>query len=198
MLLGIANADKKRLGVFIRFQLKNRMRQDPDYTVDEFVSGICSKTKFKLLVQNKELFDSDIYEFFLRKLGYEFNYDDRILSRCLADKRDILRLLERQNMPAFYQGVQKYLKDMEDVKEYALESIEYDCLNWILDVELNSETFAALIVRFPMLDSYTQEICGYFLLKYIHDHIADRIDEKWLERYGLRNLKALQNQFWIL
>ena len=112
MLLGIANADKKRLSVFIQFELKKRMRQDPDYTVDEFVSGICSKTKFKLLVQNKELFDTDIYEFFLRKLGYEFNYDDKIISRALADKRDLLQLLEKQNMPAFYQGLQKYLKDM--------------------------------------------------------------------------------------
>ena len=198
MLLGIANADKKRLSVFIQFELKKRMRQDPDYTVDEFVSGICSKTKFKLLVQNKELFDSDIYEFFLRKLGYEYNYDDKIISRALADKRDLLQLLEKQNMPAFYQGLQKYLKDMESVKEYALESIEYECFNWILDVELNTNAFSALLVRFKMLDDYGQEICGYFLLKYIHDHIADRIDEKWLDRYGLKNLKALQNQFWIL
>lgn len=198
MLLGIPDKDKIRLGAFLSFQLKKWLRNHPDQSSDLFICGICSKPEFQSILEGKPLSDSSIYEYLLQKLGFAYNYDDRLASNYIANAKEMLEDLEFDQMASFYKRLNHYLKELESMDEYALESITHKSLLCMQEVDCSSRSFAALLLYYPILDCYMKEICGHFLLTYIHQHTEDEIDRNWMEEHGLLSLKALRNRYRIL
>lgn len=198
MLLGIKDKDKRRVGLFIEFKRKQYAHQYDTYKIEDFINGICPRKDYSRLARGKRIEENAIYDVFLQKLGYEYNYDDAVLSTITADERDILKLLEDENMTAFHMAVRALIGRLENYKEYALESVLYDALQMVLDLELNEKEFYELLIRFPMLDEIAREICGYFILTYIYRYESEDANTDWLKKAGLHSLTALCNQFRIL
>lgn len=198
MLLGIPDKDKIRLGAFVSFRLKQWLRDNPEQNSDLFIVGICSKDEFQKVIQGIPLKDSDIYEYLLQKLGFEYNYDDGLASNYIANAKEMLEDLEFDQMESFYKRLNRFMEELEDMQSYALEYVTYRSLACLLENELSSRSFASLLMYYPMLDTYMKEIVAYFLLTYIHYHMEDEVDDEWLRKYGLRDCKSLRNQYRIL
>ena len=124
MLLGIPDKDKIRLGAFLSFQLKKWLRNHPDQSSDLFICGICSKPEFQSILEGKPLSDSSIYEYLLQKLGFAYNYDDRLVSNYIANAKEMLEDLEFDQMASFYKRLNRYLKELESMDEYGLLSLK--------------------------------------------------------------------------
>ena len=107
MLLGIPDKDKIRLGAFLSFQLKKWLRNHPDQSSDLFICGICSKPEFQSILEGKPLSDSSIYEYLLQKLGFAYNYDDRLASNYIANAKEMLEDLEFDQMASFYKRLNR-------------------------------------------------------------------------------------------
>lgn len=198
MLLGIPDKDKIRLSAFINDRFKQWVRNNPTQNKDVFYVGICSKSEFYQILQGQILDDNGVYDYLLQKCGYAYNYDDMQASDHMAIAKRMLEDLEYDQMATFYQRLRMYRKELEPMRSYALESVNDQVASYLLEMDLSNRSFSRLLAYFPMLDSYMKEVVGYFLLTYIHEHMQDVIDDKWLAQHGLRHLKALRNRYRIL
>lgn len=193
----ILDTDKKRIASFIDARFNQVKKENSAYTLNQFTRGICSLETYQEMISGTIL-DDRIYTLFLKKIGYQYNNDEGSIATFMADEAEIYHLLEQQDMKTYSKMIKMLLEMMEPYRHYALESVAYDCLQITLSLEINAHEYMFLMQRYAMLDMYTKEICGYFLLRYIYRHLADTIDEEWLVKKGLRNLKLLGSQIYIL
>lgn len=193
----IPDRDKKRLAAFIDFRFKEVKKENQDYTLEQFIRGICSEMTYDDMMHGRDV-DEQIYRSFLQKMGYTYNDDEASVHTFMADEAEILYLLDQQDMKTFSSAVKMLLEMMESYRNCALESMTYDCLQTVLNIQLNHYEYQFLMERFSILDKYAKEICGYFLLDYIYHNIADDVNEKWLKEKGLLTLKGVGSEYNIL
>ncbi len=198
MLLGIPDKDKLRLSAFISFYLTQWLKEHPEEDQESLIVGICSQQQFQKILQGSILKDSSIYECLLKRLGFEYNDQDKLLSHYLANSKELLSDLEYDQMESFNQKLQAFIKELEPMKGYALESITYKALLQLKKGRFSQASFLMLSQYYPILDGELQEVVAYFLLSYLHENMVDEIGEEDLKKLGLRDCQSIRCRHRIL
>ncbi len=198
MLLGIPDKDKLRLSAFISFYLKKWLKDHPNESKESLIVGICSQAEFEKILQGRILKDSTTYEYLLLRLGFSYNDQDKLISHYLANSKELLSDLEYDQMASFANRIESFIKELEPMKEYALKFITYRALIFLRKEKLTHTSFLTLLHYLPILDEAMQEVVSYFLLTYIHENMADEIDEQDLKKFGLRDCQSSKCRHRIL
>ena len=197
MLLDIPYSKRDKVGLLIDYTRKEKMKIQKEYKIDTFIQGICSKQTYNKIVKGQIVNESEIYDSLIYRLGYCYLYDENIIHEIDLKIQSLMTLLDTGQKQKFYKCVSQLCDMLKEYEDYFLESILYDIFVTIKNNQCH-KNIKKMIDLYPMFNSHTKEVCGYFILKAIYEMYSDEYCYEDIEKIGLVDVHLNVNRLLIV
>lgn len=205
MNLSISGNDKKKLGTIISYLRKNQYSKiEPldwigkDFIVDDFGDSICSRRTLSKIENGEIVFDEDIYDNLLKKLGLKYNYNG------MAEEDELNHLFQKLNRATQYinkdeeeEIIKEILKIYKAYDIFAIESVIYNTLKFFFDnkEKLDDKKIKDLILLYDIYPDSLQLVLRRTSIFYCYEYSNKSLLNELSEKFKLSDLESTLDKY---
>ena len=167
MLIDIPNEEKVIIGKFIDEQRKYRfkVKKEQSFKIDSFIDSICSKQTYQKL-KKAPLIESEIYDSLLKRLGFEYNYEQLGKSELIKIENSIYKSFLAFDISGVYDKLKNELVPfLENLQKYPHE--------YILLEALKADSIYVYENAFYILNDIEKEMISFLSLKKMYQYVIE-------------------------